>query len=539
MRYRTVIITVMVAIMLAAPLANATWRGRGFWEPDTLRDVQEGTVWTDPDTSEAGAKVYFTAYSGLYVVTPNANVGATGASIMTYPTSIHAMLGVWKDCNGDGYVGMPEGLFLTYRAELLLDTSVCPPQQVNWVNDPQQLVYNDGTWIREFWPIGPDGDADNNAFNIPDEDALIWGDFGLPETEGTRTCPVEPRPEGTYQSTGGFLRYADCHAAWRITGAVNDVATTTGVDAISFADAPEDRPDQSGSLLNQPNPWGQEEDASYVTVYDCSQPPVAQTVTDPTGGQLSPVFGEDGETTINVTYVPGTPSADPSGSLAGTTNETYEGAASDCDRTNDNGGVTGGQIYELDESEFEGTAAKREQSDVYFGFTEGSNGGCPSTSPLVTPMCPVPDAAGVGVLPNGATATAYWFGAPAYVASRNPYVNRDTLQAWGGVYFTTYAYVNPAAVPAGALKGGGGIYGSAHCNGLAETSGAWECDPAQWWLGPDGEKLESTPPPELQVVPGQEWNLIDVDCYDASVSNMDGLNAVNTGLVGANQCVRP
>jgi hypothetical protein len=549
MQRRTAIATTIALLFLALPLASADWMGRGFYEPDTEFDRTSGFMWTTPDTSAAGADhVYFSAFAAYYVATPNHNSATLGSNIAPYPTNIHAVLGLWKDCNQDGYIGHVEGALSEYRAELLLDDSVCGV-------DSSLPTHNDGEWVREFLAIGPDfqgqgeSSANNsNPYNIPDEGALIWGDWGIP-TDGTKaSCPVNPRPRGTYQSTGGFVRYADCIASWRVNGAVNTAAALTGLSQISFADAPQERPDQSGSVLNQQNPWGHEEDDSAVA-YDCTAPAFSQG--DPADVVPDDELDENGN--ILTLYAP--TGVGGGGSAAGTINATEE-ATGNCDRGNDNNGYnTQGysEIAYADEGTLEGTTPKRALTDVYFQFFEGSSinrvcdGGDPSawqnvdTAPVVgdEPTCVdlsttvpsnTPDDGGQAVAEQLVGAST-WFGAPGYAVSRNPYASRDDLQPWGAVHFTAYAWVTPSLFTGGLPSAAQGVYGSPHCDGSVEITGAFNCDSAKWWLNPDGTDARTL----FQVLPGQPYNLIDIDCYDASAFKG---SPVTTSLVGPGACSR-
>ena len=597
MNARHIALTIAAMMLLTVPLGAAEWRGRGFYEPDTAQDVAGGFMYNDPDTGTTGAKVYFSAFPAYYVLSPNHNSAALGTQAAPYPTNLHAVLGVWKDCNKDGYIGTPEGLFTEYLSALLLDTSVCPPTPtVDHADESFTPVHNDGQWVREFLAIGPDfvagapGTEDDqgpehvnntNHFNLADESARIWGDWGLPEDETKASCPVNPRPTGTYQSTGGFLRYADCFSNWRVTGQWNDVAHLAGQPGLAFDDAAKERPDQSATPLNQPNPWGQEGDASYVSAFDCSQPityhdndgVTHQVVTDPRDGSaVLYVNATDENYDRFVMGTPGAPSINPGGSAAGTVNETGEGAGyawnwasfafdfvwgdgatadeGNCDRDDDDGGVMSGQIYEAEEVPFEGTTLQRTQTDVYYNFDEGPNTGTLARSD--EPICVEDEPSGIdecrdapwrGWPSDGgqaitqttlaAASRGTWFGNPGYAVSRNPYVNRDDLSPWGGVYYTAYAWVDTAAIGA-TVAGATGVYGSPHCTSAGTPiTGAFNCDPDAWWRNSDGTSLQT----DWQVLPGKLYNLRDIDCWDASNRVTGG--AVHTGLIGARTCARP
>ena len=543
MHRRTVLVIALALATITPSVALAEWRGRGFYEPDTERDVLGGWMFANPDVSPSGSRVYFSAYGGQSAGshTPlNPNSALLGTQIMPYPTVVSALLGVWKDCNKDGYVGIAEGIGFaqwpasdngvystedvndllgeddpgvpivrthtfgsdaSYNAMLLTTLDVCPPG----------TPHNDGVAVREYMGIGPRIDADE-VFPIEDNAARVWGDFGYPEDSAQASCALNPRPRGTYQSTGGFLRFSDCFLNWRITGAVNDVAAQTGLSMLSFGDAPHNRPDQSGSVLNQPNPWGHEDDDAYVQAFDCSAPvehhdDTGMThvgVDDPTGGQLSgpqqvpgvvtiTIFNKDThrlwianvsdeDHDIFVAGGPTAPQANPGGSMGGTVNETTEAQSGtgSCDRNDDAGVVGSGEIYEAEEGNLEGTASKRVQTDHWFSpsFDE-----------------------------------EYWQGALGYVASRNPYVNRDNLQPWGAVVVSIYAYVSPAPGLTFA-SAATGVYGSPHCSGATEITGAFNCDADQWYRGPNGEDIAS----DWQMRVGASYHALDVDCYDAAVA---------------------
>ena len=602
MQRKALIAILIAAVFLMLPLASAEWKGRGFYEPDTARDRTDGFMWQDPDISPTGSKVYFSAYSTMYPTPFNPNSGTTGSHILQYPTDIHAILGVWKDCNKDGYIGFADGAFADYPAAAgIHDAAVCPAQSVDPTAADFTPVHNDGMWVRELLVIAPDylqtagapqgAEPQNNtyAWNIPDESARVWADWDLPESGSKPTCLALPGSRGNLQSTGGFLRWADCLAQWRITGHVNLIANTTGVQAIAFHDAPKERPDQSGSILNQPNPWGQESDASLVTAFDCSNPIIfhddtgltRQRIDDPTGGELSAVFGSDDATYVNLTddeynfYVSGgvgAPAVNPGGSAAGTMNETGEGAGfayafvwggdeGTCDRDDDDGGAASGQIYELQESDQEANPAPaRVQTGIWFEYQEPSPIYCgvdsstsvPSTDcngnlfALGAPVCtdetqqvctPLwggawPTTTGHGGL-VGLNIPGYWRGLPGYVASRNPYVDRESLQPWGAVFLSAYAHVDPNmfanALPSATTQ----LYGSAHCSGLTPTTGAFECDPDKWYIAGDG--TDGARPFHVKV--HQPYNLRDIDCYDQSPAKALG-GAVSMSLVGAGVCHR-
>ena len=582
MQWRNLLTALVVVAFLTVPLAQADWKGRGTHEPDTLQDRAGGFMFPDPDWSPDPDKrqVYFNVqpYQDRVAVSPNS--GELGSAIMPYPTRAHALLGVWKDCNQDGYIGMPEGFFMWYPSQLLIDTSICPPQNVNYLNNNREVVWNDGGWVREWITIGPDFPGDQGAepandtyiFNVADEEARIWGDFGL-STEGAfPTCPLTPLPRGTWESTGGFLRYADCHIGWQATSTFDAVVTALGQEDLSFRDAPKERPDQSQSPLNVQHPYGDPHGQPAVSAFDCSQDPVMVddpvgpvVVPDPTGGELGAPWdpetneweaanlgGEDGK--INVTNTPrGVPVLNPSGSIAASVNETLEGAAGDCDGS-EGTGRNSEIVYDLQVADHEGVTGPRARTDFSFDYVEPSYGVpySPGTGCLVPgrPVTCHPDdskilGTGNEIAGRSTPVLVYghhrhdsdgWFGNPGYTSSRNPYFNKETLQPWGATYITWYAYVSPLT---GLLPGASGTYGSDHCSGGAPTTGLWQCDPDQWHRGPNGEDLWDPDGNGFSWLAkvGFAYNLRDVDCYDHSPARALG-GAISLSLVGERQCDR-
>ena len=594
MQRRTQAVATLFALLMAVPASMATWGGRGFYEPDTQYDVDQPWMYADPPTG-TGAQVYFSTYSGQYVATANANSALLKTNVMSYPTNIHAFLGVWRDCNGDGYIGTIDTLALEYRAELLLDSSVCPIDRTDPHSPNFFPTHNDGSWVREFLWIGPDHrlfqttetgcywtpdafsctrrENATNPYNIVDEGALIWADWGLPTDGASTSCPVNPRPRGTYQSTGGFLRFVDCHTRWRVTGAVNQGAAALGLDPlaealvgrpVSFGDSDYNRPDQSRSVLNQPNPYGQPSDDSMVTAWDCSaertevsDPFNGQTFyedervtvsshgvryTSPTtGGQghanltndrnkVQPLWSHDanggrGDDFLPGVNQPGNVGVNPAGSPAGTVNETMEGATGDCDRTYGQGETS--DVYDLDESDFEGTPPIRVRTDIMYAFTEGTRAhkkeGAEKELNGILGQGTPQDNFGVGVA-NPLLGSPSWFGSPGYAASRNPYFSLDTLQPWGGVYLTSYARVTRTDVqlPAGTARG---IYGSDHCADETPITGSFQCDADKWYPIANPKPGQVTGRNLWHAVVGDWYNLKDTDCWDASTEYAPFVNS--------------
>src|SRR5438552_13853119 len=215
-----------MGILVVAPLAGA-WSGLGTYEPSTKRDITDNwmTLTTDVSSVQSVNKVYFSGWLSVDLLAANPNVGAAQTSI-TPPEaySVWAMMGAWKDCNKDGYVGDGEQGLWEYRNELLLDKTVCPVVTTPTSNNGQPPLnwfpsHNDGAWVREWLSInwllwnyhnGFPGAADVNPYNVNDNSSRVWMDGGLPESVGGGGgCWINPQPRGTYHSTGGPTQHAD------------------------------------------------------------------------------------------------------------------------------------------------------------------------------------------------------------------------------------------------------------------------------------------------------------------------------------------
>lgn len=546
MRGQTRIGIMIALLMLTVPIATAEWGSRGETEPNTARDRADGWMEADPVQVAGVKKIYFNGFQGQFVGYSagtstgfNPNLGALGSNFETYPFQTFALLGVWTDCNADGYIGFGDNALFEYRSEVLLDSSICPisgdsPRKSSYL--PQ---HNDGTWVREFLPIGWDDQRtsiNDNPYRYNDSKSRVWADYGLPEDVSRSTCVVSPMPRGSLHSTGGFLRYADCFTAYKTVETINTVDAAAGGLGLSFADRDHDRNyGKSGSALNVQNPYGYEDDASYVTAFDCSATPESIAVFDPTGGDLhsvpNPYTGEDEELTnesdgtflrVNVYPVSG-PSVNEGGSPIGTINETEEALTGDCDRTND--GTNGNRAYTLfglGEGDADGVPASlRTQTDQTLRYVDRTRGSAPVTAALVGHGTPYDV---LGPTQNDATRTDwFWSGTSVTGVSRNPYVSRSTLGPEPVSILTYYAYVDPSFISIKGLDGptAVGTYGSDHCIGTAPRTGAWECDPTKWYLGPDGGDVSSTDGAisgeEFSVRVGAYYNFRDIDCHDSSI----------------------
>ncbi|MFA5861569.1 MAG: hypothetical protein WDA16_07730 [Candidatus Thermoplasmatota archaeon] len=597
MRKQLIAIATLVALSMPTALG---WGMLGSYEPDTKLDTTGGWMYgtTDVSSNQAVRKVYFNGFYGqcyYNVCEPfNPNVAAVRSGVHSTEYLQYAMLGVWKDCNKDGYVGLGDRGWFEYRAELLLDVSVCPKQTLSSTIPRDWFPFhNDGVWVKEFlsiqwndyYSLSAANIYDVNPWNINDNGARVWADHGLAPAYSIG-CYYTSFPVGTFRSTGGLLHTVDCVDSYRVTDTFDTVAdSNANTKPLSFSDAPRDQAN-SDSTLNEPNPWGNErEDDSYVQVWDCTKPsplhavpntppgtPVSNTVGENAGSDKSSptyrVLHVDSSTDYNVSMPKVPPSATPSGSAAGTMNATGSGF-DHCTRNqqhdshNHMGDSLAGLPY--DESATTETPARTQPDDAMRPWEQGR-----------------PAAPYAGVLgkssPGGTSDKAdgdlgLHVTSTDGVWSGNRVWHQETVfTGSGGVapvkYETYYAFVSTASTYGLSLPKGTamGTYGSEACG--TSTTGiknGWDCDKTHWYKDALGDDLrprshylgpDPNPPPNTicayysqqsnpnagclsyGALPGDSYNMKDIDCYDQSVQQARAAG-VGYGLLTGTKCDIP
>lgn len=566
---RVVVTTVLLATL---PLATATWGVPGSLEPDTPRDRDEGKMWLDPDATLAGERVYFNAIAttgiggNLGGVTTTLGGGVSPnllGSALAPPgdLAIMAYLGVWKDCDQDGYVGAARAGLFAYRSELLEDTSVCPVGG----------AFNKNGWVWEFIWIAP-GSAfpgDNPLRFIMDRNAGVWADIGLPESDPYFECKLTPLPRGTTTRTGGLVQAADCQTGFVVGQGLETVEGATGAP-VGFDD-PYHAERDCGHPLNRPvglwrdptrcegEPHGLLEantDDPTFTVWDCDRPKETADVRDPTApegqrGGLSYVevrdptdqrlvynatFTDDEGTymgpygpVLSIPALAPSVSDDPTrASLNDAVNDTESGLMGCAPRIGYSEAAfrlaSPSNWLEADRAGTAPTDGKRKADFPMVYQPDGFRGTISLAHPALTPVNAAfngakgdaPADLGLSYLDmargSGWKSNSPGPAPPAYMGG----TVRSDLAPAGPLWITAYAVVGANTTSRALVPGQDATYATEACG--SERTGVlngWDCDPANWWKvelggarGPSGA---------YQPVPGSLYQLRDIDCLDGAV----------------------
>ena len=551
----------IAAVLTITPLVGA-WSSFGAYEPDTVHDTEEW-MFTEPGPATAD-HVYFNGWSSTQAAV-NYNVGALQTSIeapeMDRPLAI---MGIWVDCNGDGYVGHAESALYEYSATLLLDASTCPSVTGD-ADDWTEGAHNYNGWVTELVPIGrpttnEDGPTDSRVY--ADEDSKVWGDIGLPTAVPGGSCAINPFPRGTMQSTGGLLNYLDCR--YQAIDQVNFVLfQLPGGQDLMF---PDDEDATAGDApLDQPTFGSEHTDYAAVSVIDCSAGPMAETGSsvNSTGAQgplqtvLDAGSAESGEDLGQgyEYYDVSVPTINPqtmntqNPTAPGQTNQTLE-ETDDCDTSND----AGHDFYgTLNEGEWASDNSRRGKQASFWSFEwfEGTRGDVGEFLIGVEAGFPADGAAGTsgsfgaGGSPGYGLFASAWFGIGNMVKDHNQVFdtrsnlnNEDPAASDIGADIDpgfTVSYFGYTSLTGFVMPGGADTFGSHACGDNDEDSlNGWDCNAANWNLNEDGTPLD-----------GQEWfafvhdpyNLRDIDCYDGNIGTV-GVG-VQPEFYGGRACDRP
>lgn len=520
-------------MLAAAPSGIASWSVNGQTEPNSQLD-HPSWMFTDPDRSGSN-KVFFNgllihAYTGA-----NPNLGALGGSLVVPGQQFaFAYLGLWRDCNGDGYVGLAESVLLEYRVESLWDDSICPAQAPT----PERAFYpnNDGEWVREFLWIG----WGNNAANpqgravgvVNDSDALVWADDGLPSTESFVGCPLNP-PRGTFSSTGGLIAWADCYGKRRILATVAPALALGNLAGLDL------------DFENQEFPQCSESDANVrldIFYRDPRCPADRVGLLEPrTHKPGAVVWNCDDQLTVtdledrelySIPRVREDVRLDTEASLYDGASHLAGGLEGQCSHA---GGSSIDAVYVSlhPEQPFVATTVKRETTFAFEFHNDraGSYLGRIYEDPRMPANLGITAVNNAGVLPlvGGARLGPGW--QSQVTRFEGPPLLRDDLadpQAAPPGYYTFYAYVGVRTRDLGVLlPGAEGQYGAGWCgeNDSGIHLGA-DCDVTHWWSEEHGASAMPTATwtrEPIGVHLGQTYQLRDIDCVDNEVAARSGI----------------
>ena len=532
----TITALAVAAAFVAAPLASAEWKAYGSYEPDSRYDDDDFLHTLTPAQYKAAgatkAKIYFNAYVQADTVyaggSINPNNGVTRSQQLYTPSNTWlALLGIWNDCNGDGYVGLAETAVREYRSEILTaaQLAACPAESKAEIKTAGRTT---GTLIIEFITIGREGLGVQDPFTIVDPAALIWGDHGKPVPDAGDiefyTPAQDPAgcgvgglggPKGSYDSLGGVLDNAEC-----VTGRAGIPVWNAVVPGLLGAqyEFTGDSYDQPGHPVGDRETFGRDDSRqnSFVAWSDCDRNPIVNYGTvlgsDRNGHGPRPPRAQ--------------PAVNPNGNVAGTYNETYESVVQNC-KTQKEGDASSDfdrEFYDTLEGSSGANGAQpvlgKAHSDFNFVYKEMSRNAIPCGPAFRSQDC------GVSVLngPLGSSTmgqNSFWSTGENLVAGpRGTFSTRATADGrlTNASYYTFYAAVGSASLLKGDTPGGQGEYTSGFCgSGGYEQTGAtqyhygWNCNKNEWNLGGDGT-IQFT-----QAYPGLAYQFRDVDCFDGTL----------------------
>lgn len=489
---------ILLALVLLAPLVSASWGSKGSSEPSTPWDWQDGLMFFDP--ARAPNLVYFNGFltqeAGYFVslgTTVNPNVAAVGTGFHPAPYRARALLGVWFDCNDDGYIGLGETGLMEYPDEFLPASHACP------TGSPSPHL--DGGIVREFFPLGWPGlgGRDDDPYQLVDRGARVWADEGTPTDAPRGYCFVLAHPRGTFSTLGGLLRAVDCYRQ-----------TTRGVDVLVEGGEADD---DWEALKTTPHPWGSWQDPGAVDVWSCE----SRLVETPAGTIMQPHL---------------VPRVDASSSIGGTAYWATRGLDG-CRAPHDASPATIADLPYLLEDDIAPWSGVRTSSDFVLRYV-----------PVTRALSLLRDSSWLEQESARLTSPqGFWADEQVVAASSNPLVNRETLAVEGDRAFTFYAMVSTFAISDHQLRVPGTIamYGTYACGaGIGpdqDPRRGWACDPDAWYVD---TAMPMDPRAgwhdyasfEIGARVGDSYNIRDVDCLDSGTapSRAEGLTA--GGLTG-------
>jgi len=526
---KTVTITAvaMAVAFITAPLAAAEWKAFGGYEPDSRYDDADFNHLLKPSEHQAEGKanpLYFNAYlmgrPGFGGGALNPNNAITKSQATFYTSNMwHALLGLWTDCNGDGYVGIAETAAREYRSELLTaaQLAACPSAHKIETKAAGRTV---GILIVEFITVAKEGNGIQDSRSIVDPDAMIWGDVGkpFPNPGDVEFYTPELRcaggttagPKGSWEKTGSALNNLECSTGRRGIAVWNTVVPTVLGEQYRFTG---EHYDQPGHPVAEREFFGNDDRKNtYVAWANCDAGPVVD---------LKPL-GSD-----RAGHGPRPPRSNPqvntNGNFAGTFNDTYESAIQNC-KTQAQGDPSKDydrEFYEFIECASVKCGLKRGKvyADYNLIYREMSRSAIPCGPATQSQDCGIPALNGIlGSSTFGAN--SFWSATDGAGGPSSTYNTRDLAEGklTRASYYTFYANVGANTLARGDTPGGASEYGAAFCgSGGYEQTGAtqfhfgWDCNKHNWNKGGDGTITFAF------AAPGQPYQFRDVDCFDGTL----------------------
>ncbi|HEX2021744.1 MAG TPA: hypothetical protein VHH36_03475 [Candidatus Thermoplasmatota archaeon] len=554
-------VAIACIFLFAAPAAVAAWSYQGSTEPDTPADL-EGYMHVEPDQAAGRDGLYFNVFpqphSQVNGVGPSSpprpNLNVAGSRVVTPSSGFTAMLGAWKDCDRDGFIGNGTLGLAVYRVELLPPNGPCAPGD----------DHNRDGWVWEFLPIYT---GYPSARGIVDPGAAVWGDLGTPGSPPPSFCKMAPLPRETTRNTGAALQLVDCNLD-------HAVAATLGDVGLAFED-PQNPQDDCGHPLARETPFGgdpchpgtapleRDSDRPAFTAWDCSDPKW-QDVRDPLAppGERGPLSGQPQLLAFIRSITGPLPVSPATGPSTWTDEEgTYVSAAFPAPSLDH---PTDGSYYDALGHALAGLKACRDQEiphpedDRFALWTTAGSRNASSTSvevkrstdftfrfvpggwaptPAPAPLTGIPNRAGVAALAN---LDGGWV---SQESTRTPghhgtLVRRDGQPA-GAQWFTFYARAPGAAAQLDLPPLAGHFYGRETCepDDTVVSPARWDCDASHWW-NPAWDAPAHTGYWTV-ARPGMSYHVRDVDCYDGRVATQGGEGVGLAGFSPDGACPPP
>ncbi|MHB8606344.1 MAG: hypothetical protein ACYDCK_13930 [Thermoplasmatota archaeon] len=511
---------------------------------------------------------------------PTGRLNSPGFAMTTY-----AYLGLWRDCNKDGFIGDGADGLSVYPATGGSVLAACPLGSGYAYQEKATgvILITEFRWIgAQFDPQAPfcgqaaitQAQTSDCGYNdVNDSAARVWGDWALPTQHAVQSQGVIPLPPGTLDDTYSMEQYADDASIGQLASAYNGVAGSGAWAARPDAfqcDQYSNHARRGGCGNNGPLPDG---DSPTLIVRNKFNDSESGTQSSAAGHPIVTIWnGEDYSGSGDCTALGGLmPMPNPAVDPAFQQDPLHQGGLDETEALafEPMGAITGSGAHGPDPTGVVAPAGpgcdpafKADPLPAVVIFPELELGQQSVTAThnkidheynyvqdVGAPALPTGDSAGMPVDVTGSGASrlaagfngAGWFGGASWS-------ERPPRALWGkvdAIYTTHYARVGAATIAAGgqlpAMPAGAGVYGadgSCPSFGSGISALAWDCNIADWNAQLGGNDPTTvywqTLPGGTQSFLGQHYDLRDVDCYDDYVTTVGG-TPVYAGIAGTGQ----